>query len=543
MSVRITGGGIVGDFKETGTGVIDFNSGALDLSASFDAGGNDARLEARRVGNTLYVRTSGYPGAEGSWETLDLSKVDGSEAAINAQFEPVEFLAFLQGVADDVRIVDTENLRGDDTTHYAASVTLERALTNTPTSSEQREVLQKATKVFTGTIPTEAWIDDSGRLRKLTMRLHSNPDAVEDTRPPTTTITIEYYEFGTPVEVSAPADAADAEGRSQDRATQSDLRNALTAQKVYYVDNQAYTDDPKSLKDIEPSLDWGGTLKVFVDDADISDNTVCMEETSKSGKFFSIADVAEGTSAGTYYGNGKCPAPPTPEALEALGTASWDSNESSGSSATPDDSEPPIGSAEGVQFDLRNGLTAEKTLYTDQQVYSAKVSDLKSIESSLDWGGGLTVVVGSMPSMGDQIVCLSEAASDGSVYAIADIAAGPYTGTYYGTENCPSAATVANIAKLGTAPWDESATSSATHGVLGPGESGSLRSSDSGSEVDMCDLGKTLVTGAVDMYRDLAGDDTLGPTMDQLVAFKVLPERPTAIELTYVDGKPNVVCK
>src|SRR5205814_6346957 len=46
------------------------------------------------------------------------------------------------------------------------------------------------------------------------------------------------------------------------------------------------------------------------------------------------------------------------------------------------------------QSDLRNGLTAEKTVYTDNQAYDATVATMKGIESSLDWGGKLTVVVG-----------------------------------------------------------------------------------------------------------------------------------------------------
>src|SRR6516225_6771234 len=46
-----------------------------------------------------------------------------------------------------------------------------------------------------------------------------------------------------------------------------------------------------------------------------------------------------------------------------------------------------------AQSDLRNGLTAEKTNYTDAQTYSAVVATMKGIEPSLNWGGKLTVVV------------------------------------------------------------------------------------------------------------------------------------------------------
>ncbi len=34
---------------------------------------------------------------------------------------------------------------------------------------------------------------------------------------------------------------------------------------------------------------------------------VCMSEPSKSGTVFSIADVANGPSAGTYFGKAACP--------------------------------------------------------------------------------------------------------------------------------------------------------------------------------------------------------------------------------------------
>ena len=43
-----------------------------------------------------------------------------------------------------------------------------------------------------------------------------------------------------------------ARSRAQDRVAQSNLRNALTAEKTYYVDNQAYTADPTVLAGIEP---------------------------------------------------------------------------------------------------------------------------------------------------------------------------------------------------------------------------------------------------------------------------------------------------
>src|SRR5881296_3765512 len=48
--------------------------------------------------------------------------------------------------------------------------------------------------------------------------------------------------------------------RAQDRAVQSNLRNALTAEKVYYTDKQAYTTNGPALTSIEPSLTYSNVV-------------------------------------------------------------------------------------------------------------------------------------------------------------------------------------------------------------------------------------------------------------------------------------------
>jgi hypothetical protein len=109
--------------------------------------------------------------------------------------------------------------------------------------------------------------------------------------------------------VQVPAGAQDALTRAQDRGAQSDLRNALTAEKVAYTDAQDYTNDPALLKQIESSLDWGGKLTVVVGGAGGSSHTiVCLSERSASGTTFALADIAIGPSAGTFYAKVACPA-------------------------------------------------------------------------------------------------------------------------------------------------------------------------------------------------------------------------------------------
>ncbi len=127
-----------------------------------------------------------------------------------------------------------------------------------------------------------------------------------------------------------------ARARAQDRAAQSDLRNALTAEKTVYTDAQTYESVPANMKVVEPSLSWvaSGTgltipAKISLSVADVvtgDKGVVCISEASKSGTVFSIADVATGTSAGTYFGKvssgSACPATLTPAAALGIG-ASW----------------------------------------------------------------------------------------------------------------------------------------------------------------------------------------------------------------------------
>ncbi len=102
--------------------------------------------------------------------------------------------------------------------------------------------------------------------------------------------------------------------RAQDRAAQSNLRNALTAEKTYYTDNQAYTASSAAMTSIEPSISWqtttpttanGNLVGVVVGDvttgATVAGGVVCLSAFSASGTTFALVDISAGTNAGTYY--------------------------------------------------------------------------------------------------------------------------------------------------------------------------------------------------------------------------------------------------
>ncbi len=113
--------------------------------------------------------------------------------------------------------------------------------------------------------------------------------------------------------------------RAADRRAESELREALTVEKVVYTDQQAYAASPNSLRAVEPSLAWGTRLHVAVADASSRGDggVVCLSEKSRSGTTFAVADVALGPNQGTYYGPKACPSPISASAVARIG-ASFD---------------------------------------------------------------------------------------------------------------------------------------------------------------------------------------------------------------------------
>src|ERR1700680_1235274 len=101
--------------------------------------------------------------------------------------------------------------------------------------------------------------------------------------------------------------------KAQDRAAQSSLRNALTAEKTFYTDTQQYTTTVASLLAIEPSIQWqvavptaAGQVAVSYLTTPVSSGTnsaVVLTAYSGSGTCFSMVDeTATGTNApGTWY--------------------------------------------------------------------------------------------------------------------------------------------------------------------------------------------------------------------------------------------------
>ncbi|GAC1410187.1 MAG: hypothetical protein NVSMB57_03690 [Actinomycetota bacterium] len=105
--------------------------------------------------------------------------------------------------------------------------------------------------------------------------------------------------------------------RAQDRAAQSNVRNAFTAEKTYYTDNQTYTDVAATMQAIEPSLTWVNAVatipaasgaNVYVD-ATTTAGTVYISAKSASGGCFYLKD--SGTAATQFARDATCATAPS----------------------------------------------------------------------------------------------------------------------------------------------------------------------------------------------------------------------------------------
>ena len=173
-------------------------------------------MEVRYVGSTIYQKMPESFAADMTagkqWIEIDYDKMmqeeygaSLSEMQGGMQGAPADQLSYLKGVSDSVEEVGTEEVRGAPTTHYRAEVDLDKSA---PEDPEARRAFEKATEALrTEKIPTEVWIDEEGRVRRYEMIMPmALPEGESPTGEgdPTMTMTAEYYDFGTPVNVEPP---------------------------------------------------------------------------------------------------------------------------------------------------------------------------------------------------------------------------------------------------------------------------------------------------------------------------------------------------
>ena len=199
-----------------GGGVTDFSGAASSLTIGTPGMGD---LQMRQVGETVYVKLPDEFAAQTSgskpWVRVDLDALYGRQYGSapvqgGASGDPTRQLEYLRGVSESVGKIGEERVRGVPTTHYEAVVDLNREDAGQDAGVE--EANQELVKgLGTSRLPVEVWVDEENRVRRYALDVSvpmpenaASRDVSRGDDRLRTRMVIEYYDFGTPVDVQAP---------------------------------------------------------------------------------------------------------------------------------------------------------------------------------------------------------------------------------------------------------------------------------------------------------------------------------------------------
>jgi hypothetical protein len=183
--------------------------GHLNLTTSVPGKGS-VDIEELLDGLVLYMRsdaiTSSLPGGK-HWIKIDLQALGKQQGIDISQLQqlgggtdPTQFLAYLKK-AGKVEKVGSEDINGTPTTHYQATIDLDKLANAAGSAGASVRQLEQLTGKKT--LPTEVWIDGQGRARRQKVEYSAQQPV-----PTSVSFTIDYEKFGVPVDVSKP-DAGD----------------------------------------------------------------------------------------------------------------------------------------------------------------------------------------------------------------------------------------------------------------------------------------------------------------------------------------------
>ena len=167
-------------------------------------------MEMVSEGTTLYMRSplfsqGGMVSAD-KWLKLDLVELSKTQGLDLSQLQqagsndPRQGLAFLEGATEDgVENLGTDEIRGVETTHYRAEIDLESATKKSGAVTDPEAFRRFVDSLGMDTIVVDAWIDDDNRVRRISM-----PLPVPYMADGEAAMTMDYYDFGTDVDVRIP---------------------------------------------------------------------------------------------------------------------------------------------------------------------------------------------------------------------------------------------------------------------------------------------------------------------------------------------------
>jgi hypothetical protein len=189
----------------TETGVFDFADSRGMISMQSPVGITEIFLPPE-----VYINVPGGSGSSlphgKSWIALDAGTLGGSADSMLGPFggsaDPADLLASLTAVSSSVTRLGTSTVRGVPVTGFRVSIDPAKAAARVP-GAERAGFLEFVKSLGTGAIPVDVWVDGQNLVRRVTFSLNE-PGGMGAQTGARLTESVDFYDFGVPVRISAP---------------------------------------------------------------------------------------------------------------------------------------------------------------------------------------------------------------------------------------------------------------------------------------------------------------------------------------------------
>lgn len=168
----------------------------------------DSPIEMVETQDTLYMHFpffAGLLGAKGEWISI---KSDAASTSTFNVADPTAFLDFVRGAGGQVTTVGREQVRGVDTTHLRATISLRDAIDRAPAEARDRlqhaidQLGHNADGMLDTALPYDVFVDDSGMVRRIAVDFE--PVTGSSSKTGNASITIDFFDFGSDVSITPP---------------------------------------------------------------------------------------------------------------------------------------------------------------------------------------------------------------------------------------------------------------------------------------------------------------------------------------------------
>src|SRR5579884_193431 len=193
----------------TGSGTADDRANTMRMTMNLQSllpslfAQNGSTADLVLANDVMYVRItflSGKLPSGKTWMKLELSSLAQASGGIGSlgQTDPQQYLQQLLA-SSTTQKVGTDTIQGEQMTHYTTTVDPAAKLGSVP-AAQRAEVRQALTRLGMRSLPVDVWVDSRGLLRRLTVSV----DVGKAPQGASMTMTLDFRDFGTPVDITAP---------------------------------------------------------------------------------------------------------------------------------------------------------------------------------------------------------------------------------------------------------------------------------------------------------------------------------------------------